>query len=213
MTDVFLFRHSHVDYRPPAEITAHNPLTPLGHRLAALLAARCDDWDLQHLFVSTMPRAQQTADAISARFPGLPRLDMPEFCESNVDDLADFEGPQPPENMNAWEEAHFIHANLRTWERVARGWEKMQATIAEQGLERVAVVSHGGAINIMVRLFLGQEEVTRLRRAWFEIDWTATTCLRYGGQYAGATRAVRWINDARHIDPLRAELAAWEARE
>lgn len=208
-TDILLFRHAHVDYRPPAEITAHNPLTPLGHRMAALLAERCDDWHLQYLFVSTMPRAQQTADAISARFPGLPRLNMPEIAESNVADLADFDGPRPPENMSAWEDAHFIHANLRTWERVARGWEKMRAVIAEQGLERVAVVSHGGAINIMVRLFLGQDDVTRLRRAWFEVDWTATTCLRCGTQYGPAARSVRWVNDARHIDPLRAELAEY----
>lgn len=209
MIDVFLFRHSHVDYRPPIELTAHNPLTPLGHRLAALLAERCDEWDLQHLFVSTMPRAQQTADAISARFPGLPRLNMPEFCESNADDLADFDGPLPPEDMNAWQDAHFAHANLRTWERVARGWEQMHRIIAEKGLERVAVVSHGGAINIMVRLFLGQQDITRLRSAWFEVDWTATTCLRYGSDYAGVGRSVRWVNDARHIDPLRAELAEY----
>ena len=136
--------------------------------------------DLQHLFVSTMPRAQQTANAISARFPGLPRLNMPEFCESNVDDLADFDGPPPPENMNAWEDAHFSHANLRTWERVARGWEQMHQVIAEKGLERVAVVSHGGAINIMVRLFLGP-----------------------GGRYPPAPRLVRDRLDRHFVPALR----------
>jgi broad specificity phosphatase PhoE len=196
--DLFLFRHSHVDYIPPAQITAHNPLTPLGHEMAARLAERCDDWDLQFLFNSTMLRARQTADAISACFPNLPRIEMPEFEETSITDLEGFPGELPVEDLTQWEDAHYAYANEHMWARVECGLEKVRRIIEERGLERVAIVAHGGSINVVLRHFMGSE-LQRLRTCWFDLDWTATSCLRYNE----TLRWVRWVNDARHIDDLR----------
>jgi probable phosphoglycerate mutase len=197
MTDVLLIRHGHVDYTPPTPITAHNALSPLGHQMAARLAERCATLGLQCLFASTMRRARETADAISARLPDLERLDMREFEETSIADMAGFAGAWPTEDLNTWRDEHFVHANARTGARVAAGWAQVQATIAARGLERVAIVSHGGAINALLRHFLGQD--VDLRHSWFDLDYTSLTCLRYNGT---GLRSVRWVNDARHVEDL-----------
>ena len=51
MVDVYLLRHAHVDYAPPAQINRHAPLTALGVEMAERLAERCAQWALQQLFV------------------------------------------------------------------------------------------------------------------------------------------------------------------
>ena len=201
MTDVYLIRHGHVDYTPPTPITAHNALTPLGHEMASRLAERCATLALQRLFASTMRRARETADAISARLPALERVDMPAFEETSIADLAGFAGTWPSEDLNTWSDEHFRYANERTWERVIAGWEQVQAIVAERHLERVAIISHGGAINALLRHFLGQD-VVRLRHSWFDLDYTSLTCLRYNG---AGLRSVRWVNDARHVEDLLAD--------
>ncbi|MFO7917862.1 MAG: histidine phosphatase family protein [Anaerolineae bacterium] len=205
MVDIYLFRHAHVDYDPPAQITAHNPLTALGHEMAERLAERCDEWHLQYLFVSTMPRAQETADAISGRFPGLPRMEMPEFREVCLDHLVDYPGDLPEADLACWESDHFAHGNERMWKRVEAGWRRMMDVVADEGLQRVAVVSHAGPINVMLRQFLGGGMV-RLRTCWFELDWASTSCLRSTSE----GKWVRWVNDARHIDALRHRLSSDE---
>jgi len=202
MVDVYLLRHAHVDYAPPAQITAHNPLTSLGHKMAARLAERCEGWDLQYLFVSTMLRAQQTADAISQRFPNLPRLDMPELVEVSFDDLQGFLGQLPSEDMYTWEEPHWAYARLVRWERVTAGWKKIQRIIEVQRLERVAIVCHGGPINALLWHFLWKNIdrlVDKKPDCWFELDWAATSCLSYTAE----RRWLHWVNDAQHIDDLR----------
>jgi broad specificity phosphatase PhoE len=198
MADIYLFRHAHVDYAPPNRITEHNPLTPLGHRMAEQLAERCDAWDLQYLFVSPMLRAQQTADAISERFPDLPREVLPEFAESSIDDMVDFRGTPPSDDMREWTAERYAHANVRLLERVMVGFEKVQGTIAAHGLERVAIVCHGGPINFLLRYFLGEVDLDAVR-TWFYLDWATTCCLRIEEE----RRWVLWVNDARHIDNLR----------
>jgi len=198
MVDIYLFRHSHVDYAPPIPITERNPLTEVGHQMAARLAERCDEWDLQHLFVSTMLRAQQTADAISARFPALPRTNMIEFEETGMQDMVGYPGEAPPEDMRYWTAAHFDYANLRLWDRVQRGYQRVLHLVEEDSLERVAIVSHGGPINLLLRSFLGYED-PNIDSCWFEIDWASTHCLRITPK----RRSIRWVNDARHIDAFR----------
>lgn len=202
MVDIFLFRHAHVDYAPPAQNIADTPLTLLGHRMSARLAERCDEWDLQHLFVSTMLRAQQTADAISQRFPDIPRLDMPEFEETSIKDLEGYPGALPPEDLNAWEIERWIYARIPRKERVEAGWEKVRHITDELGLERVAIISHFGPLNVLLRLFLS-EDADCLRDCWFDLDWTSTSCLRYQSEGGWGERWIRWINDARHIEDLR----------
>jgi len=199
MTNYYLIRHAHVDYDPPAQITAHNPLTPLGHEMAALLAERCATMGLQHLFVSTMRRTQETAAPISAALPDLPRLDMPEMQETSIADLAGYPGELPSEDLRTWKDAHYAYANESMWARVRAGWDQVQHIAQERDLERVGIVTHGGPINALLRHFMGEDGVVRLRICWIDLDWSAVSCLRENG----ARRSVRFVNDARHIDPLR----------
>ena len=189
------------------EITARNPLTPLGHRVAERLAERCDEWDLQHLYVSTMLRAQQTADAISCRFPDLCRTDMPEFEELSIRDLAGFPGDLPAWDFVKWEDAHYAHANEAMWRRVIAGWDRVVQEAQAKEQERVAIVAHGGSLNVLMRHFLGESAV-RLRSTWFELDWASSSCLRIAQEDGRIPKWIRWVNDARHIDALRPLLTA-----
>lgn len=202
MVDVFLVRHSHVDYSAAEGITPRNPLSLLGHQMAARLAERCSEWDLQHLFVSAMLRAQQTADAITARLPELPRVSMPEFQEMNLSDLATYPGELPSEDLRTWQEDHFRYCFAQVWGRVVAGWERVCSLVDESGVERVAVVTHGGPLNVLLRHFQGCDQMPS-DDCWFEFDWTAVSCVRYAGNAGSRRKWVRWVNDARHIDDLR----------
>ena len=197
MVDVYLLRHGHVDYTPPAQITRRNPLTPLGHTMAARLARRCDEWDLQFIFVSQMLRAQQTANAISMRFPDVPRVDMPEFEEVSLADLMDYRGTLPAEDMHTWEDEHFAHGNRRMWERVLGGWSQVRRFVDSEGLQRVAIIAHEGPFNALIRHFLGQEP-TELRQCWLTLGHASASCLRYSAD----RRWIRWTNDGRHVEDL-----------
>lgn len=200
MVDVFLMRHSHVDYGPGVSITEHNPLTPLGHRLAVLLAERAMVWDLQHLFVSTMTRARQTAEAILQRIPDLPHTEMDGLRETNAVDLVGWSGAPYDDDMRVWSQEHFDYANRRMFDRVRQAWEAIQATAAEQGLERVGVVAHGGSINMILRVFQGMENSDSWP-CFFEIDWTAVSVVRYSPEWR--RRYILKVNDATHAEPLR----------
>jgi broad specificity phosphatase PhoE len=196
--DVYLCRHSHVDYGPGGSSTPQTALTPVGQQMAARLAERCEAWDLQYLFASTMLRAQQTADAISARWPALPRLDLPEFEETHLGDLQDYPGELPSDDVLTWQMEHFRHGNRQLFRRVSAGWQKVLGIVAQANLERIAIVGHGGTLNGLLRLFQGCTAES-FGRCWFEFDWTATCGVRFTDGYCW----VRWVNDAHHIDPLR----------
>ncbi len=200
MVDVFLMRHSHVDYSPEVVITTRNPLTPLGHRLADLLAQRAVSWDLQHLFISTMTRAQQTAEALLRRMPDLPHTDMPGLAESHAADLEGFPGGAYADDVRTWSPEQFTYANRRLFERVSASWQRIQAVVSDEGLERVGVVAHGGSINMLLRVFQGMQS-SDIWTCFFEIDWTAVTVLRYSPEWR--RRYILKVNDATHIDPLR----------
>jgi broad specificity phosphatase PhoE len=200
MLNVYLLRHAHVDYGPGGSAAGDSPLTPLGHKMAARLAVRCVDWGLQYLFVSTMRRTRETADAISAQIPGLPRCELPEFEEVRLQDLAGYGGEMPGENPLLWQPEHFRYANQQQFVRVAAGWQRVRRLVDEKGLERIAIVGHGGTHNCLLRMW--QElDAPVFERVWFELDWAATACVRFADDGCW----VCWFNDARHIDDLRGQ--------
>jgi len=200
MVDIYLIRHGHVDYTPPNPINRTNPLTELGQRMARRVAERCHELDVQLMYVSTMLRAQQTAEAILQRLSNVPRVDTPAFEEISLRDLEDYPGPLPSDNLNDWSDDHFAHANRTMWHRNMEGLQEVWETARAQEVERVAIVAHAGPINALLRSFLGQE-IVRLRTAWFSIDYTSISCIRQSEN----ARWVMWTNDARHIEDLRGE--------
>ncbi len=198
MVDIYLLRHAHVDYAPPNQITAHNPLTPLGQEMARRLAERCEAFELDLLVSSPMRRTQETAMPLRERRPDLPYLVMPDFAEVSIADLEGYPGELPPEDLLAWEDEHFSYGNAQMWRRVLAGWSRLHEIVAERGAQRVALVSHGGPLNVIVRHVLGLDNVARLREAWVKIDYAATSCVRY----EKGSQGVVWLNDARHVEDL-----------
>lgn len=198
-----MIRHSHVDYAPGTPITDRNPLTPVGLRLADMLAQRVSGWGLEQLYVSTMVRTQQTADAINRLVPNVPRWDMDELRETSISDMAGYDGEMPSEDLVAWGAEHFRYADQQMEGRLARGWERILAHLDASGLQRVAIVSHGAAMNGLLHQFLGPPAWNR--ECWVDFYWAAITCLEYGPNL----RRVRWLNDSRHADPLRQEIKAY----
>ena len=209
MLDIYLIRHAHVDYGDGMPITPTNPLTPLGHEMARRLAARCSDWELQHLFVSTMPRAQQTADAISARHPALPLTDEQGLAELSIVDLRNFDGSLPRDDLKQWLPIHFSYGNARMWERVAGAFADIVDRASQADLQRIGLVTHGGPLNVILRHFAGQG-ITEWFDCPFQMDWCGTACLRINREAHWGSHWIRWVNDARHIDELRHRLGAWE---
>lgn len=206
MVEVYIMRHSHVDYRPGVAIGVDNPLTPLGHRLAARLGERSVAWRLQHLFSSTMPRAVQTAEAVLAANPGLRCTPLEGLCETSLADMSGYAGPEPPADLRDWDADHYLYGNERMLERVRGAWNEILATIRREGFERVGIVAHGGSINMLLRLFQGFDDHD-LGGCWFEMDWTAVSVLEY--RHDSPRRYIRAVNDARHVEPLRAEIDAF----
>jgi len=202
VVDVFLLRHSHVDYASPKGIAPCAPLTPLGCRMATRLAERCSGWGLEYLFVSTLLRAEQTADAITARLPDLPRVSMSELNEMSLSDLEGYPRDLPSDDLGTWKEEHFLYCLARMRSRVATGWEKVHRLVSESGLDRVAILAHGGTLNVLLRQFQGCDQCT-FDGCWFEFDWTAVTCVRYVDGDGPPRKRVLWVNDAHHIDDLR----------
>lgn len=198
MVDIYLFRHGHVDYTPPNAVTAHNPLTPLGREMAKRLAEQCSTLGLELLVVSPLRRTRETAEAILERIPSLPYRLMPEFAELTIEDMAYYPGPLPPEDLALWQEEHYIYGNTVMWERVVRGWEELMHLIAEKGIQKAGVVSHGGAINAILRHVLGQDDPTKLRKAWIHVDYASTTCIRFAETWQG----IVWVNETRHVEDL-----------
>jgi len=199
VVDIYLFRHAEVDYTPPAKITRHNLLTPRGHQMAERLATRCrEDLRLQQLFCSTMPRAEQTAQAILQRVE-VPLVHMPELEEVSILDLEGFPGELPSEDLNTWQPEHFVYANRRMWQRVTKAWKRIQEITESQQLECVGILSHGGPINALIRHFLGLGPQPRLR-PWINLDYASITRLCRNGDGLD----MLWINDIAHIQDLLA---------
>lgn len=203
MVDVYLIRHAHVDYSEGVPIAAHNPLTDLGLEMAERLARRAMGWGLEYVFSSTMPRARQTAAAIRARIPHLAYREMDELRELYGADLAGYDGGDPVDDLRAWTEEQFAHAGRSLYGRVERAWDVIRSTVAECGLERVAVVAHGGTLNVLLRQFQGMAWDSA-RPCFFELDWASVSAIRYS--HDDPRRYILWVNDARHIDDLRGHL-------
>ena len=206
MVDVYVMRHSHVNYGPGVTIAEDNPLTRLGWRLAARLAERSIGWDLQHLFVSTMPRAMQTAEEVLSANPGLPMTAMAGLRETSLADMGDYPGAPPSRDLRDWDVDQFLFASQRLLERVEAAWAAIEGVVREGGLERVGIVAHGGSINMLLRLFQGYQSAD-LTRCWFELDWTGLSVLRYGE--GDPPRAILRVNDTQHVEALREEIAAF----
>jgi len=204
MTDIYLFRHAHVDYGPGVPITGDNPLTPLGREMAARLADSCSDLALEHLWYSPMLRTRQTAQAILDRQPNLKRKQVSELEEASIRDMEGYAGEMPTDDIGTWTDAQFAYANRMMWDRVRAGWDTVVRQCLRREYKSVGVVSHGGPINIILRHILGQDTV-RLRTCWIYLTWASTSCVRLSTGKDNWDHAIRFVNDHRYVEDIDPE--------
>ena len=176
--EIYLIRHGHVDYTRVTDPYTVS-LTERGRAQASRIAALCQDWDIQFLCTSIMLRAQQTADAISEKMPHIPRWDLEEIEEMNVDDLLG--EPTAGPLVSFWTEGQVKLGYERVWVRTMAALARIQLYAAKHDLERIAIVAHGTIIRFLLLNWLG-------------LDWHIAAHIDLAADY-GATCKVSLAGD------------------
>lgn len=184
--EVYLIRHAEVDYTGVTDPFAVR-LTAAGEEQAQRVAEQVAAWDVQFLCASTMIRAEMTADAVSARLPDLPRWDLEELQEMSV---ADLEGqPTAGPLTSTWTPELLRFALERTWVRVMAAWTRIRIYAETYGIDRMAIITHGYVIKLMVLNWLGY-------------DWRANDRFRFPVDFASSTRVTLGDGKAVQFDWL-----------
>jgi broad specificity phosphatase PhoE len=109
-----------------------------------------------------MARAQQTADAIHQRLPGLVRWDLEELEELSMEDL--LYNPAVGPLVSTWTTEQRVAGLERVWVRLMAVWARVQLYAQNNGLERVVIVGHRYTTLLFLLHFLG-------------LDWSAYPAL------------------------------------
>jgi 2,3-bisphosphoglycerate-dependent phosphoglycerate mutase len=151
--ELLLVRHARPLRVESADGPADPPLSPLGHRQVAALAAWLADpvaGPFDAVYTSPLRRAAETAVPLAAAL-GLEALPEPALSEYDAEALAYI----PVEELQAagdprWKE---VPPDIETFQaRVMAGVDRLCAAHATQ---RVVLVCHGGVINVIVASVLG----------------------------------------------------------
>ena len=161
-TRIYLIRHGQTGFNAEGRIQGqmHNPLSQKGHRQAKALARRIQSEGIESLHASDLLRTRQTAEPISEA-TGLPITFHTEFREIC---LGDFQGL-------TWREAEskfpkeceqyvqdpfdFVFPNGENFLQVRdRSFRRALEIAHEYEGQRIAVVTHGGPIGLMLVEFL-----------------------------------------------------------
>ncbi len=158
-TELLFIRHGETDWNREQRFQGHVdvPLNGHGRTQAQRLAARLADQPFEQLFSSDLLRAQQTAEPLAAAW-GLPLQTVPQLREQHfgvfegldVGTLSSLHG----ELWAGWlrqraDEAPPGGETRRDFS--ARVLGAVQALAAEQRGRRVAVVTHGGVLDMLWR--------------------------------------------------------------
>jgi probable phosphoglycerate mutase len=201
---LLLLRHGQTDSNAAGIVQGHLPvpLNALGHRQAALLAARLKvaSPKIGRLISSDLPRAAQTAQPI-ARALGLP-IEFDAAWRERL--LGEFQGRSvgkrrtwslatgeetPPDAESVGEFESRVRAALEAIEPSADG-------------SPVAVVTHGGPVRVVLRMMSdGRLEVDGERP---DLPASIENCsiLQLHRRSAGKWR-IACVNDATHLEELR----------
>ena len=133
--EVYLIRHGEVD----PDGTVNPPLSERGHLQARAVSKECKKWNVQLLCVSTMLRAQQTANEMAVT---VPRLNLVGLEEVNLSLY-----PNPG------------------WEQVVTTLKYIRTFAEAKNFDRVAIVAHGGTImfSLLYWLGLGPQAINEVR--------------------------------------------------
>ena len=165
MTSLLVIRHGETDWNRQHRFQGQIdvPLNALGQEQARRLGLRLADEPIDRLVVSDLGRARQTAQALADRqgllaqveplwreqsFGVLEGLDVPTIQRQHADlwarwtrHEADYALPQGGESNRAFH---------------ARVMQALQALVAQHAGARIAVVTHGGVLDMLWRTVQGQ---------------------------------------------------------
>jgi broad specificity phosphatase PhoE len=187
VTTILLARHGESDWNRSQRWQgfADRPLTDLGRRQAAELAARLEETELDTVYSSDLQRARETAEIV-ARSKGLEVHATPDLREVDVGSWSGL--------TRAEAEAQFPEGYVR-WLRGGEGWgdgetyEQMServvaavqriAALHDDG--RVLVVAHGGSIRAVHAAALGLDVHSYRRIQRVEPNATlSAVCVEHG---------------------------------
>jgi probable phosphoglycerate mutase len=206
---LIVIRHAQSEANAEGRIQGHLdiPLSELGRRQSALLAARLATLGVDALYSSPLRRARETADVIAARL-GLPIEDMLDLRERDVGELEGLNRAEvlarfPQYGQPGVDVTRIKIAGFEQDEELVR---RVTATFrrivtAHEG-GTAAVITHGGVISTVCRWAL---DAPRVRPSPFAIENTAITIIdvRELGSDGAAPRAqLILLNDACHLDGL-----------
>ena len=199
--EVLLIRHGRsVDVVPGSPESADPPLHVLGVEQATALAGRLAGKTIHAVYSSQLARARQTAEPL-AQGRGLSVVEHVDLEEVRMGDWG---------NGEFRRRAATLDPEWVAWSRTGR-WDGIpggegddafrtrvagviDALVAQHAGETIAVVAHGGSINVFVAQLLGVH-----RSLLFTVENTSITTVRIGSR--GATLVT--VNDCHHLyDPV-----------
>ncbi|MCS7001687.1 MAG: histidine phosphatase family protein [Dehalococcoidia bacterium] len=185
MKRLYLVRHGESEWNAEERSQGHAPvgLSAKGRRQAARLAERFATLPLTAIWSSDLPRAAQTAEPLAARV-GLPiRWDerLRERDSGVMRGLlyAEIRQRFPRHSTRAW--LHGEEGALG--EPFAEFRVKVERAVADllsAEDEQIAVITHGGALRVMVAALLGASPVTLWSRLAFDNASVTTFDVRDG---------------------------------
>ncbi len=161
MTTILLARHGESDWNRSQRWQgfADRPLTDLGRRQAAELAARLEETELDTIYSSDLRRARETAEIV-ARSKGLEVHATPDLREVDVGSWSGLTRAEAeaqfPEGYARWLGGGEGWKDGETYEQMSeRVVAAVQRIAALHDDRRVLVVAHGGSIRAVHAAALG----------------------------------------------------------
>jgi broad specificity phosphatase PhoE len=199
---LFLLRHGETDWNNEGRMQGHSdtPLNANGIAQAHQLAARvASEESFAAMYASPLARARVTAEIIAQQCNLTPLLDdrLKEQCLGDLEGLTGTEFEQRfPEVLAAWR-ADPLQTPLPGQEKRDAFQQRVQAFLADLQARhadgtRVAVVTHGGTIGMMLATLIGLDIGKRFP-FWFDNASISHVDL------SGGRVRVRLLNDTCHL--------------
>lgn len=213
VTEVLLIRHGQVRYDPEATVgdLADPPLTEQGRQQARLLAEALSTTHLAAVFTSPMRRARETAEAMLVHHRSLRLEVIPDLREVEVfrdappgKTLREFLGP---ELLGALRHRMLTERNWDVYPHSEPSYDfrkrcinAIEAAIASNAGERIAIVCHGGVINAYAGHIIGTPYDMFFRPANASVSIVAA---------GGGRRVIRLLNDTHHLTTAEGDFATY----
>jgi 2,3-bisphosphoglycerate-dependent phosphoglycerate mutase len=198
--DLLLIRHGLPERIVGADGPADPVLTDEGRRQSERLAEWLAHERIDHVLSSTLRRAQETAAPLASRLG----LDV-ELVQGLSEFDADADSYIPIEELRETRDPRFYALVEGRWDELGSSvdptaFADLVVTTVEGVIERfpstrVAIVCHGGVINLYLGRILGLE-----RALWFEPAYTSVSRVAAS---RGGPRTIVSVNETAHLEATR----------